>query len=474
MASLNSEIGGQGPEVNQPLSGAMPETPISLGAAAGGVLESAVDAHAADAGTVLKDVDSVLDSAGDTASNEAFIPPDRPLAAMRGADPDAVNAELRQNIINSGVGTEVPASPNTDLDPQSQSILNGPQATDADRARSAEEDARVAQDLGPEPVRPQPTETPATTRPDATPGTEQNPPPPAEEKTLLSQERAQILQKKDPNGNFSAEQIKRLQEIDQRVAVLNQDPQMLKESGMKKIEEGKSNELTDAEKAALEGKETPEEEAASGEEADKKLKEEMNELSDIIADKLFTGQDAVDDIIAFNQKLAESQGFKLSDQDEQIGREFIKGILTPDSSKDVKESARTKRVKKLLQDLCRKEIQLRNQATVVERMEKQAKEVLAEMNRAEDDYEGEDDPEQKQQKSLIYSSKTTQYARILDRMKAQKSLGRELNLERKTSRLEVRKALGSRNFITNAILSGSAAATGVGNAVADRYDSVFA
>jgi len=473
MASLNSEIGGQVPEINQPLSGAMPETPISLGAAAGGVLEGAVDAHAADAGTVLKDVDSVLDSASDTASNEAFIPPDRPLAAMRGADPDAVGAELRQNIINSGVGTEVPASPNSDLDPQSQSILNGPPATDADRARSAEEDARVAQDLGPEPVRPQPTEAPAPTRPDATPRTEQNPPPPAEEKTLLSQERAQILQNKDSNGNFSAEQIKRLQEIDQRVDALNQDPQMLKESGMKKIEEGKSNELTDAEKAALEGKETPEEEA-NGEEADKKLKAEMNELSDTIADKLFTGQDAVDDIIAFNQKLAESQGFKLSDQDEQIGREFIKGILTPDSSKDVKESARTKRVKKLLQDLCRKEIQLRNQATVVERMEKQAKEVLAEMNRAEDDYAKEDDPEQKQQKSLIYSSKTTQYARVLDRMKAQKSLGRELNLERKTSRLEVRKALGSRNFLSNAILSGSAAATGVGNAVADRYDSVFA
>ncbi len=446
------EFPRSGPEITSAVpTTAGSEAASSLGAMAGGALESAVDAHAGDAASVLTSVDSVLDNAV----------PQPPVAD---ASPTA-----------GGNGS--------DLDPQSRSILEGPPATDADKARSAEEDARVAQDLGPEPdVTPQGSKDATGTTPfegttpvgfedpaEAAPTfpTEAAPRPVAtavkemrengadggQDVALTEMKRNELvterakLQEKSLKQNLSKEEIARLKQIDTDLKNSTPESNPHLESGRQKIKDGKADELTPEEEAALEGAE------ASEEDPEEKQKKEIDELKEVIAEKLYNGQDATDDIVALNQKLADSMGFNIRAQEEKDTREFLKGLFNNDYSKDVKESGTTRRLKKLLQDLCRKELQLRTQKTVVEKMETTAQQLKTEVNQAEDEYAKEKDPELKQQKSTIFANKSLQFARFRDRIRAQKNIGRDLITERRNVRLEVRRALGTRSMISNALFA---------------------
>lgn len=457
---------GEFPRSGPEITSAVPipdgsETASSLGAMAGGALETAVDAHAGDAASVLTSVDSVLDSA---------VP--QPAVVDGGA-------------AAGGNGSE--------LDPQSRSILEGPPANDADKFRYAEEDARVAQDLGPEPpatpkgsrnatgTAPSEGTTPVgvedptlgITRVDVpaedapTPPTEAAPRPVATavnemrengadggqdvartemRRNELVTERAK-LQEKSEKQNLSKEEIARLKQIDTELKKPQTENDPILESARQKVKDGKADELTPEEEAKLEGAE------ASVEDPEEQQKKEIDQLKEVIAEKLYNGQDATDDIVALNQKLADSMGFSIRAQEEKDTREFLKGLFNTDYSKDVKESGTTRRLKKLLQDLCRKELQLRTQKTVVEKMETTAQQLKTEVNQAEDEYAKEKDPELKQQKSTVFANKSMQFSRFRDRIRAQKNIGRDLITERRNVRLEVRRALGTRSMISNALFA---------------------
>lgn len=208
------------------------------------------------------------------------------------------------------------------------------------------------------------------------------------------------------------------------------------------------------------------------EQALEKLSQELDTDYQTALEKMARGEDATEEVINFNKKLAEAMGYTITKQDEQDAREQVKGILNPER-KNSPESAKMRHIKEKLTELARYELQLQNQAKIINEMNKNEKDLKQKVNDAESAYVNASNPDQKQQNLQIFRRESVRLGNYQEAIKTQKSLGRDILVKRRQARGYIHRKLGTHGFLYNMGFGAGTAVMEAGIGIANSYDTLF-
>lgn len=225
--------------------------------------------------------------------------------------------------------------------------------------------------------------------PEATPSTPQTEQAPTRttkteteaKKQQLKTEQQTLIDKRKNGTPLTEDEVNRLGQISKELNELDKDPQAILESALQKAQEGKIDELTPAEKAALTNQEakqlTPEQQL-------EQVKKDLEE----VGRKLMNGEGNQAENF---QKLRELQdkvdGVRTSQQDKEDAALFAEMYLKDPrelSKRFAKESETQRQVREEIQKLLALEAQLANMPMIIEKKREEKKRVKEQVDRLRD------------------------------------------------------------------------------------------